>query len=113
MTKPALWHRILMGLSVLNVAGIGYAIANGEPWHAAVHTILAIGFAVSAERVRATGRARGSERDSDAIQSERMDDLEVELQKVRQELSETQERLDFVERRLAQGPDPRRISPER
>jgi len=35
------------------------------------------------------------------------------MSKLRQELSETQERLDFAEPMLAQGPDPRRVDPQR
>jgi len=35
------------------------------------------------------------------------------LGKLRRELSETQERLDFVERRLVQGSEARRVAPER
>jgi len=43
----------------------------------------------------------------------RFEAFEDELSKLRQELSETQERLDFVERRLVQGSEPRRVPPER
>jgi len=39
--------------------------------------------------------------------------LEAEVTKLRQELSEAQERLDFVERLLAKGPETRRVGPQR
>jgi predicted nucleic acid-binding Zn-ribbon protein len=39
--------------------------------------------------------------------------LEAEVSRLRQEVSEMQERLDFAERLLAQRPDPRRMGPER
>ena len=39
--------------------------------------------------------------------------LEIEVSKLRQELTETQERLDFAERLLAQAPETRRVDRER
>ena len=44
---------------------------------------------------------------------EGLDAVELEVSKLRQELSEAQERLDFTERLLAQGHDPRRADPQR
>ena len=44
---------------------------------------------------------------------EALEGLEVEVGQLRQELTEAQERLDFTERLLAQGPEARRVSPER
>ncbi len=42
----------------------------------------------------------------------RLEAVEAELAALRQELTETQERLDFTERLLAQGPDAtRRLEP--
>jgi hypothetical protein len=41
-----------------------------------------------------------------------LDALEADVSKLRQELSETQERLDFTERVLARGPESRRVDPE-
>jgi hypothetical protein len=42
----------------------------------------------------------------------RLEAVEAELTALRQELTETQERLDFAERLLAQGPDAtRRLEP--
>jgi len=38
--------------------------------------------------------------------------LDQELGTLRRELSETQERLDFAERMLAQGPETRRVGPQ-
>ncbi|HET7468914.1 MAG TPA: hypothetical protein VFJ81_04530 [Gemmatimonadales bacterium] len=39
--------------------------------------------------------------------------LDQEVGTLRQELTETQERLDFAERMLAQGAEPRRVEPQR
>ena len=42
----------------------------------------------------------------------RFEVLEAEMGNLRRELSELQERLDFAERVLAQGPESRRVGPE-
>ena len=43
----------------------------------------------------------------------RLDALENEVGSLRHELNETQERLDFAERLLAQPPESRRVGPDR
>ncbi len=103
--KPAIWYPIAVGLSVINVAGAGLAVAQAEPSHAAIHAGLALAFGLWAQRLRQ--RPGGSEHDA------RLDALEDEVSKLRQQLSETQERLDFVERLLAQGAEARRVGPQR
>ncbi|HMG17844.1 MAG TPA: hypothetical protein VK573_03890 [Gemmatimonadales bacterium] len=110
--KPTTWYPIAVLLSVANVIGVGYAA--GEPWaHAAAHAALALGFGLWAQRLRQR-RDRGEDQASlDAADSNRLEALEDELSRLRQELSETQERLDFTERMLAQRPDPRRVEPQR
>jgi hypothetical protein len=42
---------------------------------------------------------------------EALDSIEAEVGRLRQELGETQERLDFAERVLAQGQESRRMGP--
>jgi hypothetical protein len=44
---------------------------------------------------------------------EALDAIETEVSGLRRELSETQERLDFTERMLAQGSEARRMDPQR
>jgi hypothetical protein len=44
---------------------------------------------------------------------ERLDMLEDDMSEMRRELTEAQERLDFAERLLAQGREPRRVEQER
>ena len=39
--------------------------------------------------------------------------LDQEVETLRREMLETQERLDFAERLLAQGPETRRVEPQR
>jgi len=103
--KPAIWYPIAVGLSVINVAGAGLAVAQAEPSHAAIHAGLALAFGLWAQRLRQ--RPGGSELDA------QLDALEEQVSKLRQQLSETQERLDFVERLLAQGAEARRVGPQR
>ena len=103
--KPAIWHPIAVVLSVINVVAAGFAARTAEPVHAAVHAALAVAFGLWAQHLR---RGPGGS-ESQA----RFEVLEAEVSNLRQELSEAQERLDFAERLLAQGPESRRVGPER
>ena len=106
--KPAFWYPAAIVLSVLNVAGFGQAVGVGEPMHAAVHVGLAAAFGIWALRLRQGPRRSGAE---NALQAD-FESLAEEVGSLRQELSETQERLDFTERLLAQERDVRRVGPE-
>ena len=103
--KPAIWHPITVVLSVVNLVAIGFAAASAEPWHATAHAALALAFGLGARRLRQ--RPGGSERQA------QLEVLEAEVNDLRRELSEAQERLDFTERMLAQGLESRRVTPER
>jgi hypothetical protein len=103
--KPAIWYPIAVVLSVLNVVGVWFAAPPAEPWHATIHAGLAVALGLWAQRLRQG--PGGSELQAG------LEALEVEVSTLRQELSETQERLDFAERMLAQGPEPRRVDPQR
>jgi hypothetical protein len=109
--KSPIWFRIAVGLSVLNLVAAGFAAGSAEPLHATVHVALAVAFGLWAQRLlRGSGK---SERQAPLEAPEALKALEAEMNRLREELSETQERLDFAERLLAQRPDPRRIDPER
>ena len=103
--KPAIWYPIAVVLSVLNWAGAGFAVGAAEPLHATIHAALALAFGLWAQRLR-QGPVAGEV-------AARLEALESEVGNLRQELSETQERLDFAERVLAQAPETRRVGPER
>jgi len=103
--KPAIWYPIAVVLSVINLVGVGFAARSAEPWHATVHAALALAFGLWARRLRPG--PGGSERQA------RLEVLEAEVSNLWQELSETQERLDFAERLLAQEPETRRVGPQR
>jgi hypothetical protein len=110
--KPAVWYPIAIGLSVINLVGVGFAAASTESWHAAVHATLALAFGLWAQRLRR--RPGGGELPGPGGSEfqDRLEALEGEVSKVRQELSDTQERLDFAERMLAQGRETRRMGPQ-
>jgi hypothetical protein len=102
--KPGIWYPIAVVLSVVNLLGAGFAAGQAQPWHATIHAALALAFGLWAQRLRQG--PGGSEVPA------RLEALEVEVSKLRQELSETQERLDFAERLLAQAPETRRVGPQ-
>jgi hypothetical protein len=118
--KPAIWYPIAVVLTILNVVAVGFAAAPAEPVHATTHAALAVGFglwAASLRRRLKAGRGGGGEGElqtqlGSEIQG-RLEEFEGELTRLRQEVSETQERLDFAERLLARGPESRRVEPQR
>lgn len=105
--KPALWRPIAVGLSVINLAAAGFAIASAEPWHVGVHMALAAACAIWAQRLGLAPPLASGEL------KPRLEALELEVSDLRRELGEAQERLDFTERVLARGQESRRLDPER
>ena len=105
--KPAIWHPIALIFSVLNWVAAGFAIRDAEFWHTAAHVTLAMASWLWAQRLARLRGVEGSGPDA------RLELLEAEVGALRRELTEAQDRLDFTERVLAQGPDPRRVGPER
>jgi hypothetical protein len=103
--KPKIWFPISVVLSVINVVAAGFAARSAEPWHAAAHAALALAFGVWAQRLR--------QRPAGSASEARLEEIEVEMNNLRQELSEAQERLDFAERLLSQTPESRRVDPQR
>jgi hypothetical protein len=106
--KPAIWFPISLVLTAVNLAGVGFAAASSEPWHASIHAALAVAFGLWAQHLRGGPRGGGG----DGELPLRVDALEGEVGNLRRELNEAQERLDFAERLLAQAPDPRRVGPQ-
>jgi hypothetical protein len=106
--KPKIWYPIAAILSAANVVAVWFAAAPAEPLHATTHAALALGFGLWAQRLRQR-RVRHELPSS----PEALEFFEADLNRLREELSETQERLDFTERMLAQGAEARRMDPER
>jgi hypothetical protein len=108
--KPSVWYPIALAATVINLVGIGYAAQSAEPVHAAIHGVLAVAFALWARRLRLAA-SPGSSGQSEL--PDRLEALDVEVTRLRQELTETQERLDFAERLLAQSREKPRVNPQR
>jgi hypothetical protein len=112
--KSVTWYRIAVVLGVANLAGGWFAAAAAEPLHATTHAALAVAFALLAQRLRRRARENEQEEGQNEIEgSESLEVLKNELQTLRMELSETQERLDFTERVLAKRPESPRVDPPR
>jgi hypothetical protein len=108
--KSAFWYPTAVVLSILNVAGAGFAAGAAEPWHAGIHAGLALAFWSWAQRQR---QARVEARAEALDRPVRLEALETDVIDLRREVAEIQERLDFTERMLAQGQEVRRLDLER
>jgi hypothetical protein len=106
--KPAIWYPVSIVLSGLNLVGVGFAAGEAQAWHAGIHAVLAMGFGLWAQRMGHT--RRGTEL---PLPVEALEALEAEMSRLREDLVETQERLDFTERLVVQGQEARRLGPER
>lgn len=109
--KPAIWQPIAIALSAVNLVAVGLAAGAAEPWHAALHSGLALALGLWAQRMRRGPRPPGTAAVGDG--EERLEMLEAEVGNLRGELNEVQERLDFAERVLARGKEAPRVGPER
>ena len=106
--KSPKWYPIAVALSVLNFVGAGFAFGQAEPLHGTVHVALGLALGLWARRL--WQRPDGIEL------QDRLEALEAEagqVDDVRHELAELQERLDFAERLLAQRQDEHRVGPQR
>ena len=103
--KPAIWQPIAIILSGVNLVAVGAAAQSGEAWHAGIHAAVALAFGLWAQRLRGAPPAGGGDLQAG------LESLEIEVGRMRQELGEAQERLDFAERVLAKGQEVRRVEP--
>jgi len=97
---------IAIALSILNVAGFGFAIGTAEPTHALGHGILAFGFGLWATRLRQGPRGGGElARMQDLLEQQEaaLEDARAALSTQSFQLAELQERVDFAERVLVQA----------
>ena len=106
--KAKIWQPIAVVLSALNLVSVGWAAGAAEPYHAAVHAALALGFGLWAQRLR--GRLQLRDEPGELLAG--FEELQFEVSNLRAELSETQERLDFTERVLAQPRESRAANQE-
>jgi hypothetical protein len=108
--KPAIWRPIAGLLAAVNLIAAGFAMGSAEPLHAGVHVALALAFGWWAQRLRPGAGDRETLTGSESL--ERLEAVEDEVNNLRRELSETQERIDFAERLLAQRSESRRVGPD-
>ena len=108
--KPAIWYPIAIVLSAINLVAVGFAAGEPQPWHVGAHAALALVFGLWAQHLRQSRRATELQAPLEVLEA--LDAVETEVSKLRQELSDTQERLDFTERMLAQGSEARRVGPQ-
>jgi len=111
--NPRIWFPIAVGATAINL--VSAAVFTGT--HAGIHAALAVAFGLWAQRLRqraASGAQRQVEAGTTQQLQEGFEALEAEVMRLRQELSETQERVDFVERMLARHreSEARRLNPE-
>jgi hypothetical protein len=106
--SPRIWFPIAVGATAINL--VFAAMFTGA--HAGIHAVLAVGFGMWAQRLReraASGGQRQVESGTTQQLQEGFEALEADVMRLRQELSETQERVDFVERVLAQNKETGRL----
>jgi hypothetical protein len=104
--KHRIWQPIAIALSGFNLIGVGFAAGEAQAWHAGVHAALALAFGLWAQRMK-----QSATRGDFPISLETFEALEGEVSRLREDLSETQERLDFTERLVVQGQEARRVGP--
>jgi len=109
------WIPIAWVLSLINVGGVWFAAREGEPWHVTAHALLAILFALGAQRLRARQRPELTSRVVDPTeQGQTLDDVQArlgELDQLKQRMSELEERVDFAERLLVKHREAQRLGP--
>ena len=106
--NPKIWFPIAVGATALNLVAAAFYTGT----HAGMHAALAVGFGLWALRLRQRS-ARGEQAQVEGGTTQQLQEgfeaLEAEVARLRQELSETQERVDFVERVLAQNQEAGRL----
>jgi hypothetical protein len=105
--NPRIWFPIAVGATALNLVAAAFYTGT----HAGLHAALAVGFGLWAQRLRQ--RTGGAQQQVEAGTTQQLQEgfeaLEADVARLRQELSETQERVDFVERVLAQHQEAGRL----
>jgi len=111
--KPRVWFPIAALLSFGNLVAVWFAAVPAEPMHATIHAALSLGSGLWAYRLRQRLGEKEYVLAPEAVEAlDALEALEIEASKLRQELGEAQERLDFAERLLAKEPESRRMGPE-
>jgi hypothetical protein len=111
--KRKIWFVIATLLGLGNLVALGFAAGQDQPEHATLHAALALAFGFWARHLYQNLPSSDRQARLDSPEAfETLEALEAEVNKLRLELGETQERLDFTERMLAQGSESRRMGPQ-
>ena len=102
--KHRAWIPVAWVLSLGNLVAVWFAARPAEPWHATIHALLAVLFALGARRLMARQRAdaQGEHWQQTIDQNEH---LQQTIEGMQPRLQELEERLDFAERLLAKHRD--------
>jgi hypothetical protein len=112
--KHRAWIPVGWLLAAANVGAIWFAALPGEALHATTHGLLAVLFAVGAQRL--SQRRTATLLDDDVV--ERMGELEAQLTELDRlpdpanRIAELEERLDFMERALVQVRERAQLPPK-
>ena len=101
------WYPAAMVGCLVNAVAAVVAINPADPLHASLHAGLAAGLGLWAQGLRA--RRRGRPGDETALSAGEAPELRAEIDDLRREMGELQERVDFTERLLTQMRDVERL----
>ena len=104
--KPKTWYPIALVLGVANVASVWFAARAAEAPHATLHAALGAAFLWWARKLEAERRAG----EPPAAPAAEPVALYLEVEQLRRQLGEAEERLDFAERMLVQLREPDRAA---
>lgn len=79
--KHRAWIPIAWLLSLVNVVATWFAAQPAEPWHATIHALLAVVFAVGAQRLSARQRPTTDQRRFDQLQQS-VDVIALEVERI-------------------------------
>ena len=96
--KHRVWIPVAWLLSLGNFVSVWFAARPAEPWHASIHALLAVLFALGARRLMARRQADVP----DEPLQQTIDGMQAHLQ-------ELEERVDFAERLLVKHRDSDRL----
>ena len=99
-SRVSRWYPVAVGLAVINFLSIPFTGGMGL-WHPLSHMVLAGVFGMCAYRMKLEANEGEKDQLDAGETAARLDALEGDMNHLRQELMETQERLDFAERVLA------------
>jgi hypothetical protein len=108
--KHRAWIPVAWLLSLGNLVSVWFAAWPAEPWHATGHALLAVLFALGAQRLEARRRASLGDAEP-ALADHRMRRLEQTIDSMAVELERIGEGQRFVTKLLAErGREPDRVS---